>query len=63
MFVFLCRYCSQREIELYRLDNPVLKGFMPYVYHTVMDNKKVAFCKIFSAFRSFFSVNRSCIWL
>ena len=38
---FHCRFCSQRELELCRLSNPVLKQFSPAVYHTIMDPRKV----------------------
>jgi hydroxymethylglutaryl-CoA reductase (NADPH) len=36
------RFCSRREVELCRLDNPVLRQFMPTVYHTLMDESKVS---------------------
>jgi len=34
------RYCHIREVELARLDNPIIKSFMPRIYHTVIEPAK-----------------------
>ena len=39
--VHVCRFCSQREVEISRLENPVLSQFMPVIYHTIADTSKV----------------------
>ena len=40
-YIHVCRFCSQREVEISRLENPVLSQFMPVIYHTIMDTSKV----------------------
>lgn len=37
------RFCSQREVEICQLENPVLKQFMPAIYHILLDDSKVVF--------------------
>ena len=41
LYCFNFRFCSRREVELCRLNTPVLRHFMPTVYHTLMDERQV----------------------